>query len=220
MSGGTTFHLIRHGDYGLLGCVLAGRARGHSLSDLGRKQAERVAAALVHRPIAAVVSGPLERTRETAAPLAARCGLEVSVDPDLDEIDFGEWTGMAFDALHALPQWRAFNSFRSTAPIPGGETMLMAQARGMAAVGRLRARFPDAEVAMVSHGDVIKAVLAHFLAVPLDLFARSRSPPALEAKSSPTNWMPAFSVSTCRQASEIRADRRNGSSQSPSVSCR
>ena len=114
MSGGTTFHLIRHGDYGLLGRVLAGRTPGHSLSDLGRKQAERVAAALAHRPIAAVVSGPLERARETAAPLAARCGLEVSVDPDLDEIDFGEWTGMAFDALQPCPN--GARSTRSAAP--------------------------------------------------------------------------------------------------------
>ena len=105
-------------------------------------------------------------------PLAARFGLAIATDPDLDEIDFGQWTGMAFDALHALPQWRAFNSFRSTAPIPGGETMLQAQARAMAAVARLRAQFRDREVAIVSHGDVIKAVLAHFLAVPLDLFAR------------------------------------------------
>jgi broad specificity phosphatase PhoE len=169
---GTTFHLIRHGDYPLLGRVLAGRIRGHSLSALGLEQASRIATALTGRRLAAVVSGPLERAQETAAPLAECFGLTVVTDPDLDEIDFGQWTGMEFAALHALPQWRAFNSFRSTAPIPGGETMLQAQARAMAAVTRLRTGFPDTDVAMVSHGDVIKAVLAHFLAVPLDLFTR------------------------------------------------
>jgi broad specificity phosphatase PhoE len=172
MPTGTTFHLVRHGDYPLIGRVLAGRTRGHSLSALGREQAERAAGVLAEGPIAAVAASPLERARQTAAPIAARCGLAVEVDPDLDEIDFGDWTGMDFAALHARPDWLAFNIFRSTAPIPGGETMLDAQRRGLAAINRLRLRFPDREVAVVSHGDVIKAVVAHFLAVPLDLFAR------------------------------------------------
>jgi broad specificity phosphatase PhoE len=172
MSSATTFHLVRHGDYPLIGRVLAGRSRGHSLSALGREQAERVAAVLAGRAIAAVAAGPLERARQTAAPIAARCGLAVAVDPDLDEIDFGDWTGMDFDSLHARPDWVSFNVFRSTALVPGGETMLDAQRRGLAAIHRLRSRFPDREVAVVSHGDVIKAIVAHFLAVPLDLFGR------------------------------------------------
>ncbi|MBV9734531.1 MAG: histidine phosphatase family protein, partial [Acidisphaera sp.] len=94
------------------------------------------------------------------------------------EVDFGDWTGDRFEALHARPEWRAFNRFRSTAPIPGGETMLAAQARAVGAVLRLRAAHPDAELAVVSHADVIKAVLAHFLAAPLDLFSRIEIAPA------------------------------------------
>jgi probable phosphoglycerate mutase len=174
----TVFHLIRHGDYSLIGTTLAGRTPGHSLSAAGRAQAEAVAAALADRSLAAVVSSPLERARETAAPIAARAGLEVEIEPALNEIDFGHWTGMAFDTLHAIPAWRAFNGFRSATPIPGGETMLEAQVRGVGLVCRLRAAYPDAELALVSHGDVIKAIVAYFLAVPLDLFRRIEIGPA------------------------------------------
>jgi broad specificity phosphatase PhoE len=178
MSGATRFHLIRHASYELLGRVLAGRSGGHSLGPAGRAEAEALASVLGERPVAAVVSSPLERARETAAPIAARHRLAVGIDPDLDEIDFGEWTGLAFDVLHADPAWRRFNVFRSTTPIPGGESMLAAQARGLAAVLRLRAAHPGAEVVAVSHGDIIKAVLAHFLATPLDLMRRIEISPA------------------------------------------
>lgn len=174
----TTIHLVRHGDYSQLGRVLAGRMPGYSLSKPGREQADKVAAALARRPILAVVSSPLERAQETAAPIAARHGLDVTIDADLNEIDFGAWAGSEFAILHATPEWRAFNVFRSTAEIPGGETMLMAQTRGIAVMRRLCSRFPVGEVVAVSHGDVIKAVLAHFLGVALDLFARIEIAPA------------------------------------------
>ncbi len=170
--GGTILHLIRHGDYGMIGRVLAGRTPGYSLNDRGRHQADRIAEALGSRPIASVVSGPLERARETAAPLAARLGLRVQVEPGFDEVDFGDWTGQAFAALHATPAWHEFNRFRSAFPIPGGEAMLAAQARAIAAIRRLIADPKDVEVAVFSHADVIKAVLAHFLALPLDLLPR------------------------------------------------
>jgi probable phosphoglycerate mutase len=170
--GGTTFHLIRHGDYGMIGRALAGRAPGHSLSDEGRRQADRIAAALGSRPVAAVASGPLERARETAFPLGARLRLAVRVEPGFDEIDFGDWTGQPFPALHAMAGWHEFNRFRSAFPIPGGETMLAAQARAVAAMRTLIAGVGDAEIAVFSHADVIKAMLAHFLALPLDLLPR------------------------------------------------
>ncbi|MBV9735802.1 MAG: histidine phosphatase family protein, partial [Acidisphaera sp.] len=100
MTAPTTFHLIRHATYGLIGHTLAGRTPGHALNEAGRAQAAALAASLAGRPIAAVVSSPLERARETAAPIAAGHGLAVSVDGDFNEIDFGEWTGLAFDTLH------------------------------------------------------------------------------------------------------------------------
>lgn len=174
----TVIHLIRHASYDQLGRVLAGRTEGHALNAAGRAEAARVARALAERKLAAVASSPMQRARETAAIVAAPHGLEVLEVAGLNEIDFGEWTGMTFEALRDAPGWAAFNTFRSTAPIPGGETMLAAQARAVAALAGLAARFPETEVAAVSHGDIVKAVVAHALAVPLDLFHRIEIEPA------------------------------------------
>ena len=178
MAGATTFHLVRHASYDLLGRVLAGRLSGHPLNAAGRAEAATLAAALADRPILAVVSSPLERARETAEPIAARHGLPIDIDRGLDEIDFGDWTGAAFEDLQADPAWQHFNRFRSAAPIPGGETMLAAQARAVGAILRLRSAYPEGEVVVVSHGDVVKAVLAHFVAIPLDLLRRIEVTPA------------------------------------------
>ncbi len=178
MPGTTTFHLVRHGDYSLLGRVLAGRTTGHSLSETGQAQAAAVAETLSAIPLAALVSSPLERTRETAAPIAARCNMAVTIDPDVIEIDFGDWTGRTFDSLRAWPGWSDFTRFRSTAQVPGGESMLAVQARSVAAVVRLRQAHPEGNVVIVSHGDVIKSILAHFLTIPLDMFRRFDIAPA------------------------------------------
>jgi broad specificity phosphatase PhoE len=174
----TTFHLIRHASYDLLGHTLAGRSPGHRLNERGRAQAQVLAEEMAAHAIAAVVSSPLERTRETAEAIAKPHGLAVEIDPELTEIDCGEWTGMSFDAMRGDPVWKEFNTFRSTLSPPGGEAMLTAQLRGMRAMTRLRERWPGQEVAVVTHGDVVKVVLAHFLGVPLDLFQRIEISPA------------------------------------------
>lgn len=168
----TVFHLVRHAEHGLLGRVLTGRMPGVSLNERGREQALRLARHFSGRAVAAVACSPLERAQETAAPIAAALGLEVTTDAGLDEIDFGGWTGMAFEALQGSPGWQAWNQFRGTAPTPGGETMLEALARALHSLARWRRAFPDGEVVLVSHQDVLKAVLAHSLEVPLDLMHR------------------------------------------------
>ena len=178
MAFGTTFHLIRHATYDLLGQVLAGRSRGHSLNDTGRAEAERLAETLAGRPIVALVSSPLERALETAELIAKRLQLHVTIEHNLDEIDFGAWTGRRFDELHAAREWQAFNRFRSAAHIPDGETMLQAQARAVDAILRLHARWPGSEVVVVSHGDIVKAVVAYFLGTPIDLMRRIEIAPA------------------------------------------
>ncbi len=174
----TTFHLVRHASYGALGQVLAGRAEGWALDEAGLDEAERLARGLAGRRLDAVVSSPIERARQTAAPVARACGLEVAIESGMAEIDFGEWTGRAFVELHADPLWRAWNMHRGVSPIPGGETMALAQARALAALTALRDRWPDGELVVVSHADVIKGVLASLLGSPLDLMHRMAIDPA------------------------------------------
>ena len=178
MSAATTVHLIRHASYGLLGHTLAGRAPGHHLSPDGRCEAEAVASDLADRPLASVLAGPLERAQETAAPIAARHRLRATSDPGFDEIAFGEWTGCRVADLAGRPEWQAFNQFRSMAAVPGGESMLAAQARAAAALMRLRAAWPGAEIAVVSHADVLKSVLAALLGMPLERCRRLELAPA------------------------------------------
>ena len=185
----TIFHLVRHGDHDLIGHLVAGRTPGISLNALGRAQAEATAATLEHRPLAAIIATPLERTQETAAPLADRCRLAIRVEEDLVDIDFGEWTMIPFDQLDRDPRWQAFNRFRSGTPIPGGETMVAVQARAVRALLRLWREFPSGEVAIFSHGDVIKSMIMHFLGIALDFVHRieispgSRSVLALDEHS-------------------------------------
>ncbi len=167
----TIFCLVRHGAYPLLDRALGGRA-DHDLDARGIAQAARAARVIATRSISQVVSSPVSRAAQTAAPIAAAVGLTVELEPDLAEIDFGSWTGLSFEALGEQPAWRAWNDFRSTARVPGGESMLAVQARAVAAILRLGAAWPEGEVVVVSHADIIKAVLAHVLGAPLDLLRR------------------------------------------------
>lgn len=167
----TRFHLIRHAAYQLLDEGLGGRG-SYPLSAEGREQATRLAERLSRKPIAAVISSPVARAMETASPIASRLGLAVQTDPAFAEIDFAAWAGMRFDALAGDAAWRAWNDFRSTAPVPGGEAMLAVQSRAIAGLRCLADAFPGADVAIVSHADIIKAILAHMLGSPLDLMRR------------------------------------------------
>lgn len=174
----TSLLLIRHGSTGAVDHRLAGRAPGVHLDETGARQARALAARLAELPIAAVLSSPMERALETAAPIAERLGLEVQRRPALDEIDFGEWTGRTFAELAALPRWRRFNSARSLTRIPGGEHFAEVQARIAGELERICATHPGAIVAAVSHADVIRAALAYLAPVPIDLLLRFEISPA------------------------------------------
>jgi broad specificity phosphatase PhoE len=167
----TTVHLLRHGAYAGMVQALGGRL-DHPLSEEGRLQADRVAASLAGRRIAAVMTSPVARARETAERIGARLDLVAQPDPDFTEIDYGDWTGWRFEDLALDPAWQAWNRFRSFAGAPGGETMLAVQSRAVAGLRRLADLHGDGEVVVVSHADVIKAMLAHVLGSPLDLLGR------------------------------------------------
>jgi probable phosphoglycerate mutase len=169
--------LVRHGQTPTTGKVLPGRAAGLHLADKGIEQAEAVAgriASLVtdKRKIAAVYASPLERTRETAAPIGRALGLRVQRDKGLLEADFGEWTGAELKKLFKLPEWRTVQRNPSTFRFPGGESFTEMQTRICGTIDRLRAEHPGETIVAVSHADPIKAVVAQAMGTHLDLFQR------------------------------------------------
>jgi broad specificity phosphatase PhoE len=184
----TTFLLVRHASHDLLGRVLAGRKAGVHLSEAGYREAIGVADRLSRENAVAVHSSPRERARETAQPIAERLGLEVEVYSGLDEIDFGEWTGLTFDALKPDPWWQAWNTARSETRCPGGETMVEAQARAVRHIEATRLRYGTAHVILVSHQDVIKSVLAHVLGLSLDCMHRFEVGPASVSAIAIGDW--------------------------------
>jgi probable phosphomutase (TIGR03848 family) len=174
----TTFALIRHASHALLGHRIVGRLPGVNLGPDGVREAEALAGRLERWRIRALYSSPLERARATAAPIADRLGLEAQIADGLNEIDYGEWTNRTLTELRELPEWRRFNHFRSGSRIPYGESMIEVQERMLRLIERLSSAHPEQTVALVSHGDIIKAVLAFYLGVPLDLFQRIELSPA------------------------------------------
>jgi broad specificity phosphatase PhoE len=173
-----TVHLVRHAAHGDLGKRLTGRAPGIPLTLEGLAQATRVARRLGGRDIAAIHSSPSRRARETATAIARLVGIGVEVAPALAEVDFGDWTGKRFDELYGDAAWERWNSRRSTACPPQGETMTAAQNRAVSHVEHLAAAHRGREVVVVSHCDVIRAVVAHYLGLPLDNLLRFDIDPA------------------------------------------
>lgn len=186
----TTFLLIRHATNDLVGKVIAGWTPGVHLNDEGRRQAEHLGRWLGSAPIAAIYSSPLERTRETAAPLAERLGLEVHLNEALGEVRFGEWTGRTMEELAREPRWQRWNSFRTGARAPGGELMIEVQTRIVAALEEIRARHPDEVVAVFSHGDPIRSTIAYYASIPLDQFLRIEVSPASVSVITVHDWGP------------------------------
>jgi len=174
----TKLLLIRHALTDSVGQRLSGRMPSVPLNAEGQAQAQKLAERLAPVPLAAIYSSPLERALQTAAPLAQRHQLEPIVSEDFLEIDFGHWTNRTFQGLAGEPEFQRFNSFRSHTRIPGGELMLEAQARTVAGLGRLCAQHPGATVAVVSHADLLKAAVAYYAGIPLDLFQRLEISPA------------------------------------------
>lgn len=170
---GTLVLLVRHGSTSTTGSVLPGRARGLHLSERGEQEAEAVATRIGARDgVGAVVASPLERTRETARPIARATANRVRTASGLVECDFGEWTGRKLSELRRLKEWSAVQNSPSTFRFPGGESFLEMQQRIWAALERLVAAHPSQTVVAVSHADPIKAAVAMAMGTHLDLFQR------------------------------------------------
>lgn len=174
----TTLVLLRHATTRSTGRRLGGRAPGFHLDAGGRAQAEAAARRLAGLPVAAVYASPLERTRETAAPVARAHGLRVRIERGILEVDYGDWTDRPLAQLRRLAAWRTIQQAPSRVTFPGGESIRAAQQRAVEATERLAARHLGETIVLVSHADVIKAIIAHHLGMGLDLFQRLVVSPA------------------------------------------
>lgn len=169
----TTVLFVRHGKTPTTGSVLPGRAPGLHLGEEGVAQAQAVAERIAAAPrIDAVYASPMERTRETAAPIARARKLRVRTERGLLECDFGDWTGQELKALMKRPEWQTVQRYPSGFRFPGGESFAEMQTRITDAVSRKVAEHPGGTIVCVSHADPIKAAVAQATGTHLDLFQR------------------------------------------------
>jgi broad specificity phosphatase PhoE len=168
----TTLLLIRHGMTDAVGRRLTGRLPGVQLNEQGKREVEALAKRLQSVPLSAVYSSPMERTLQTAQAIALPHQLEVIERAALIESDFGDWSGRLLVDLDRDEGWQRFNGNRSGSPPPGGEHMTTVQGRMAEELVRIRDAHDDQTVAVVSHGDPLRAVLCLFLGISIDLMQR------------------------------------------------
>lgn len=175
----TTFFLVRHAAHDNVGGFLAGRLPGVTLGDAGLAQAARLGERMRRERFAAIYASPRERTQQTAAAIASLGAAgPVETAAELDEIDFGEWSGKTFEVLNTDPLWRQWNTVRSLVRTPGGETVLDVQRRALSLMERLAGTLAEGAAVLVTHADVIKSALSYHLGLPVDSWARFEIAPA------------------------------------------
>lgn len=173
----TTVLLIRHATTAATGTRLGGRTDA-SLDERGREQAQATAGRLAPLPIKAIYASPLPRTTETAAIVAAPHGLQVQSLADVIEIEFGDWTDRPLKPLYRNKLWPLIQQVPSRVRFPGGESLRAAQLRAVDALEDVAGRHRRQLVAVVSHADVIKMVIAFYAGMPLDAYQRLHIGPA------------------------------------------
>ena len=168
----TTLLLVRHGHTDAAGNRLTGWAPGIHLNELGRREAARLPERLDGVPVRAIYSSPLERCKETAAPLAKARSLPVRIRRRLIEVDYGEWTGRPIAQLRRTKLWRQVMLAPSGARFPGGESLLEVQARAADELRAIADEHGRGIVAVVSHADVIRLLVAHLAGMHADHLQR------------------------------------------------
>lgn len=186
----TTILLIRHGVCDSVHHRLNGRLPGVHLTEEGKAQAKSLIERLTHQNIQAIYSSPLERTLETAAPLAHHLNLSIQTLPEFYEVNFGEWTGRSFTELNHIPAWSNYNVCRSSARIPGGESFLEVQTRVHQGLEKIRRAHRGETVAVFSHADVIRTALVHTLGMSLDHLLRIEVSPGSVSTIQIQDWGP------------------------------
>jgi probable phosphoglycerate mutase len=173
-----TLLLIRHAMHIDYGERFTGRADGVPLSAAGEAQARTLGERLAGAPVAAVYASPRERTLRTAEAVAAPHGLAVKTAEALDEVDLGEWTGKRIADLEGTPEFVRWNEQRDTATPPGGEAMAAVADRAEAFASETAAQHEGKTVVLVSHADVIRALVCRVLGLTFANFWRFEIGPA------------------------------------------
>ena len=165
--------MVRHGQTPTTGKVLPGRAAGLHLAEAGVQQAHAVAERIAELPrVDAIYASPLERARETAAPIGKALQQRVKINKGLLECDFGDWTGEQLSTLMKKPEWSTVQRAPSSFRFPNGESFTEMQTRMVTTLDNIRQEHPGGVVVCVSHADPIKAAVAHAMGTHLDLFQR------------------------------------------------
>jgi probable phosphomutase (TIGR03848 family) len=175
----TTIVLVRHGENDWVNKGrLAGWIPGVHLNEKGQQQAQAAAERLAHLPVTAVYSSPVTRCLETAAYIAQTHQLHVIELEDVGEVRYGKWEGKKIKKLAKKKRWMTVQFFPSRMQFPQGEALRDVQARGVQALENLSRQHPDDLIVVVSHADLIKLVMAHYLGVHIDLFQHLAISPA------------------------------------------
>jgi probable phosphoglycerate mutase len=167
--------LVRHGQNSMVGKRLAGWLPDVHLNEAGQAQATALAERLAPEKgkIHALYSSPVDRTMETARPLAEVLDLDIQTLEGVGEVRYGEWEGQSIEELAKLDEWKVVQAFPSAMQFPGGERMRDVQMRAVVAIEEVASRLEkDQSAIIVSHADVIKAVTAHYAGIHYDLFQR------------------------------------------------
>jgi broad specificity phosphatase PhoE len=174
----TRFTLVRHATCAQTDRILLGRSLDPPLDARGRAQARALARQLRGETPVCIESSPRKRTRQTARTIAAAMHRDVQIAPELDELDFGEWSGRNFADLERDPEWRLWNRERGGAQTPAGVTIADVQSALVDHLAKLAHAHPDASVLLVTHAEVIRALLMYALHAPVDHWALYPVPPA------------------------------------------
>jgi broad specificity phosphatase PhoE len=170
--------LVRHATCPQIDSVLLGRSVDAPLDERGEGQARFVAKRLLAFPRLVVESSPRRRTRHTAGIIAAQRDTVVRIVPQMDEVDFGSWSGQTFEALAADPQWRRWNRYRGVSRTPAGDSIRDVQERVLAHFRKLEQTFDGETIAIVTHAEVIRSAVLLALQAPIDDYYRFEIAPA------------------------------------------
>lgn len=170
--------LVRHAACPLMHSVLLGGRVDGPLDERGEGQARFVARCLLAVPELIVESSPRRRTRHTAGIIAAERDIPVRVVPQMDEVDFGSWSGQTFEALAADPQWRRWNKYRGVSRTPAGDSIRDVQERALTHFRKLEQTFDQETIVIVTHAEVIRSAVLLALQAPIDEYHRYEIEPA------------------------------------------